>query len=284
MTEVAFSVGALGANRPGQLSPGQLRDLHASVRYRSKGLVRHLLHSHDAFARDVANGRVESAEGAITKKIWQPGDLTGESDAPPSYEIWVASQLAGNQQFKSGQDFYDFAPSDGMVRLFYLPQSRWAVNFELLPDAPPAHRRLDEWVQQNLLDQRAARQARDVVGEAEVRAEVRAEAAAIQRYAVGSPAGHRPAAGERLEPDALREAAIGDWASPMLSISIRNDGTLTATMASGATSSGRWSVDASGRVVTDVMGAALAIDASIAGDVLTLVINGRTLNLRRLLA
>ncbi len=276
MTEVAFSADALGANRAGQLSPGQARDLQAGVRHRSRGLIRHLLHSHDAFARDVANGLVEPAEGAITKKAWQPS-FTGESDAPPSYEIWVASQLAGNQQFKSAKDFYDAAPSDGMVRLFYLPQSRWAVNFELLPDAPP-NRRLDEWAKQNLLDQRAARKARDTVGEAEARA----ESAAIRRYAAGYPPGPGPAAGERLEPDALREAAIGDWASPMLSLRIRNDGTLTATMASGAASSGRWSVDPAGRVVTDVMGAALAIDASIAGDVLTLVINGRTLNLRRL--
>ena len=83
--------------------------------------------------------------------------------------------------------------------------------------------------------------------------------------------GPRPAVGERLGLDALREAAIGDWASPMLSISIGNDGTLTATMASGAASSGHWSVDPAGCVVSDIMGAALAIDASITGDVLTLV-------------
>ncbi len=276
MKEVAFSADALGANRAGRLSPGQLRDLHANVRYHRSGLIRYLLHSRDAFARDVASGLVESAEGAITKKIWQPS-FAGESDAPPSYQIWVASRLAGNQQFKSGNDFYDAAPGDGMVRLFYLPQSRWAVNFELLPDAPP-DRDLHERVRQNLLDQRAARNDRDAVGEAEARA----ESAAIRRHAAGYPPGPGPAAGERLGPDAVRQAAIGEWASPMLSIKIRNDGTLVATMASGATSSGRWSVDPAGRVVTDVMGAALAIDASITGDVLTLVINGRALNLRRL--
>jgi len=190
----------------------------------------------------------------------------------------VASRLAGNQEFKSDKDFYDSAPSNGMVRLFYLPQSRWAVNFELLPDAPAPDGRLDERVKQTLLDWRAARKAHDAVGQAEARAGM----AAIGRQVAGYSAEHRPAAGERLGPDALREAVIGDWTSPLLSISIRTDGTLTATMASGAASSGRWSVDSAGRVVTDVMGAAIAIDASIAGDVLTLVINGRTLNLRRL--
>jgi hypothetical protein len=40
-------------------------------------------------------------------------------------------------------------------------------------------------------------------------------------------------------------------------------------------------VDPAGRVVTDVMGASMAIDASVAGDVLTLIINGRALNFRR---
>ncbi len=226
----------------------------------------------------MAGGLVESAQGAITKKFWHPSDLTGESSAPPSFQIWVASRLAGNQQFSSGQDLYDSAPSDGMVRLFYLPHSRWAVNFELLPDASPPDRRLDDRVRQNLLDLQAARKAHDAIGEAEARAEM----AAIRRQAAGDPPEHRPGAAGRLEPAALREAAIGNWTSPLLSISIRDDGTLTATLASGPASSGRWSVDAAGRVVTDVLGAAQVIDASIAGDVLTLVLNGRTLNLRRL--
>jgi hypothetical protein len=34
-------------------------------------------------------------------------------------------------------------------------------------------------------------------------------------------------------------------------------------------------------VVTEVMGASMAIDASVARDVLTLIINGQALNLRR---
>lgn len=276
MTDMAFSAGALDANRAGRLGPEQLRDLQASVRHRRRGLVGHLLHSGDAFAQDVANGQVASAEGAITKKIWQPS-YSGDGTSPPSYQIWVASRQAGNQQFKSDQEFYDSAPDGGFVRLFYLPQSKWAVNFEWLPDAPPHDRKLRERGEQVLLDWRAARKAHDAVGEAEARAEM----ASIRRE-VGSylPEDGLPAQ-ERLAPGRLGQAIIGDWESPFVRISVRTDGTLTTTMGTGAAQAGRWSVDSDGRVVTDVMGASMAIDATVAGDVLTLIINGQALNLRR---
>jgi len=52
-------------------------------------------------------------------------------------------------------------------------------------------------------------------------------------------------------------------------------------MGAAAAQAGSWSVDPGGRVVTDVMGASMAIGASVAGGVLTLVINGQALNLRR---
>lgn len=124
MTGMAFSAGALDANRAGRLGPDQLHDLQASVRYRRRGLVGHFLHSGDAFAQDVASGQVASVEGAITKKILQ-SSCGGDGEAPPSYRIWVASRQAGNQQFKSGAEFYDSAPDGGFVRLFYLPKSKW---------------------------------------------------------------------------------------------------------------------------------------------------------------
>jgi hypothetical protein len=275
MTDMAFSAGALDANRAGRLSPDQLRDLQASVRHRRRGVVGHLLHSADAFALDVASGQVASVEGAITKKVWQPA-YTGEGMMPPSYQIWVASRPAGNQQFKSDNEFYDSAPDSGFVRLFYLPQSKWAVNFEWLPDAPPRDRKLGS-AQEALLDWRAARRARDAVGEAEARAGM----ASIDREVASYLPGNELPAHEQLAPGRLRESVIGSWESPFLSVSIRADGTLTATMGAAAPQAGRWSVDPGGRVVTDVMGAPTAIDASVAGDVLTLVINGQALNLRR---
>ncbi len=272
MTDMAFSADALGANRAGRLSPEQLRGLQASVRHRSKGLAGHLLHSHDAFTQDVANGQVDAAEGAVTKKLGNPN--------APSHEIWVASHEAGNQQFASDKTLFDSAPHIGMIRLFYLPQSRWAVNFEVLPDVPPADGRLAERAGQTLLDWRAARKAHDAVGEAQARAGFAAigrEARSYQPEQVipGTPGG------EQLAPDRLREAIIGDWTSPVLSISVRGDGTLTATMAGRAAQQGHWSVDSAGRMATDVMGAPLDLDAFVAGDELTLFINGQGLKLRR---
>jgi hypothetical protein len=197
--------------------------------------------------------------------------------APPSYQIWVAGRPAGNQQFKSDTEFYDSAPDGGFVRLFYLPQSKWAVNFEWLPDAPPQDRKLGDRAQQALLDWRATRKARDVVGEAEARAGM----ASIRREVASYLPENELPAHEQLAPGRLRESVIGSWESPFLSVSIRADGTLTATMGAAAPQAGRWSVDPGGRVVTDVMGASMAIDASVTGDVLTLVINGQALNLRR---
>jgi len=276
MTDMAFSAGALDANRAGRLGPDQLRDLQASVRYRRRGLVGHLLHSGDAFAQDVASGQVASVEGAITKKILQSG-YGGEGVAPPSYQIWVASRQAGNQQFRSGNEFYDSAPDGGFVRLFYLLQSKWAVNFEWLPDALPKDRRLGESAEQALLDWRAARKAHDAVGEAEARARM----APVGREVASYLPDHGLPAHEQLAPGRLREAIIGDWESPFLSICVRTDGTLSTTMGATAAQAGRWSVDPAGRVVTDVMGASMAIEASVAGDVLTLIIDGQALNLRR---
>jgi hypothetical protein len=157
------------------------------------------------------------------------------------------------------------------------PQSKWAVNFEWLPVASPQDSAPGESMEQALLDWRAARKAHDVVGEAEARAGM----ASIRREVASDLPENGLPPQEQLAPGRLREAIIGDWESPFLSISIRADGTFNATMGAGAAQAGRWSVDPAGRVVTDVMGESMAIDASVAGDVLTLVIDGQALSPRR---
>jgi len=278
MTDSAFSPSGLDANRAGRLGPDQLRSLQDSVRRRSRGLIRHLVHGNDAFARDVAQGRVSAVDGAITKETFGSSAANAESSAPLSFWVFVASREGGNQRFKCGQEFFDRAPAVGLVRLYYLPQSRWAVNYELLPDASrPPGESLEQRVRQSLRDQGAARRSRDAVS----KAQARAEAAAIQREAASYRPGPDQPAGPRQPPGQLRQAVIGDWTSPFLSVSIRADGTLTAAMARQPAQSGRWSLDPAGRVHTDVMGSPVIIDASVTGDVLTLVLNGQGLNLRR---
>ena len=72
MTVIAFSVDSLDSNRAGRLSQSQLHALQTGQRLRSRGLVGHLLHAHDAFARDVSGGRVDSVAGAVSKRSWSP--------------------------------------------------------------------------------------------------------------------------------------------------------------------------------------------------------------------
>lgn len=278
MTGSAFSPGALDANRAGRLGRDQLLSLQASARRRSRGLIGHLLHGNDAFARDVAGGRLSAADGAITKEAFGASAGNCESSAPLSYFLFVASREAGRQKFRCGQQFFDRAPGAGLVRLYYLPQSRWAVNYELLADTPrPPGESLEQRVWESLRDPGAARKSGDAVSKALARAEV----AAIQREAASYRPGPDQLAGSWQPPEQLGQAVIGDWTSPFLSVSIRADGTLTAAMARQPARSGRWSLDSAGRVHTDVMDSPMVIDASVTGEVLTLVLNGQGLNLRR---
>ena len=91
---------------------------------------------------------------------------------------------------------------------------KWAVNFEWLLDAPPQDGRLGGRAEQALLDWRSARQAHDVVGEAEARAGMASISREVASYL---PENGVPAHGQ-LPPGRLREAIIGDWESPFLSI------------------------------------------------------------------
>lgn len=77
-----------------------------------------------------------------------------------------------NREFRSPGDLYEFAPDAGIVRLLYLPRSRWAVNLERTPDA-----RVDvaaEGVSRKLDRAAAAWTTHDKVGAAEARAEMAA--------------------------------------------------------------------------------------------------------------
>jgi hypothetical protein len=59
---------------------------------------------------------------------------------------------------------------------------------------------------------------------------------------------------------------VGDWKSPFLNVSMRQDGTLTARLPDGSDGQGQWSVETSGRLHADVMGSRMVADASLDGD------------------
>lgn len=227
-------------------------------------------------AKDVRAGRVESIEGAIRKRAGTDAiyALRGPaaSPAPTSHLIWVANRQAGDQQFDSPQAIYEAAPEAGMVRIYYLPTSRWVVNLELLPD-PPVEDVSPEGVNRIVGAAGAAWERRDMVGVAEARAQLPALERELEWYTPRGPID----AGEPVDQAAL----LGTWSSPFLTLEVRGGGTLTVRLADGSEQPGQWSIDPSGRLSADVFGARRVIDASIADDALTLVIEGQAMRLRR---
>ena len=274
MSPSVFSAAALEANRAGALSPEQLRSLEASAAYRRKGVVGHLLHSRDAFAQDVSNGIVSVTEGAISKKIYNMNLFNDQGGTvPPSFLVYVANREMGNQEFHSASDLYDAAPDVGTVRLFYLPQSKWALNFEVLEVALSADEVSGSDGTHLLLEWNAARRAHDKVGEAEALAKMQTIGQALVNG--------QPLAGDPSGPDEVRAAVVGHWQSPTLKVTVRADGTLIATLGDEPPMAGRWAVEPSGRVTASVPGVAERVDASVIGGRLTLVIDGQGLRLDR---
>lgn len=67
----------------------------------------------------------------------------------------------------------------------------------------------------------------------------------------------------------------------MMRITFGGDGIIAATLPGGIKRQGRWSVDSSGRLVSDVTGAEGTVDASIHGETLTVALEGHRVALRR---
>jgi hypothetical protein len=135
MSGAVFSAEALDANRNGQLSAGQRRELQAGLGRKHSGLTGLVGRALDPLAKDLQAGCVESIEGAIRKR--PPQSMYGGT-APIAYRyrVLVANREVGSQEFRCSREIYEFAPDAGMVRLFYLPRSPWVVNLELLSAAP----------------------------------------------------------------------------------------------------------------------------------------------------
>jgi len=277
VSDPGFLRDALAANRAGELSAQQRSELEAGVRANLGVLVRVLRRSHP-FAKDLAAGRVESIEGALTKSIGSNWDYalasvltnTPRGNEPTSYRISVANRQLGVQQFRCAEDVYEFAPEAGFVRLFYLPRSRWVVNLERLPDAPVDVSQ--DGLERSVGDALAGLRG-DSVSAVEASAKFAAIGHAVEAYLPEEPpAGGQPARAEEL---------IGTWTSPFLTVTIRQNAKFSARLSDGTDSEGRWSIDAYGRLHADLMGEAIVAEALVEGDELTLVINDQALKLRR---
>ena len=76
---------------------------------------------------DVREGRVESVEGAIAKRVMM---LRGPGSR------FYALDVGGRRLRASSRAALDAAPDAGYVRVYFFPRSRRVVNLEQLPDPP----------------------------------------------------------------------------------------------------------------------------------------------------
>ena len=206
----------------------------------------------DALTRDVRAGRVQSIEGAIGKR----GSLT-TGRAARQYKLLEV----GNQTFKVMRGTYTAAPDAGFVRLYFLPRSRKIVNLERL-ESPPA----DLKTSLGSLKHAHSRQEAN-----EIRAQV---AGAVDRMSVGFTDPRLHAMEEPRDPGPLGELLVGSWSNEMMTVTFRNDGTVTVRMA-GHEREGNWSVDFDGRLSSNITGRQEVADASVSGDQLTISQGGQ---------
>lgn len=213
----------------------------------------------DALTRDVRSGQVVSAEGAIGRH-----SMGGR--------ITTRFLEVGDRTFKVSRSTYVAAPEAGFVRVYYLPRSRKVVNMERLPGAPlPSAltpRDVVEKVGTGLFG--PTRRARN-----EARAEMAAVVDAFNASLTTGDAPARPSDG-----GSLADAIVGTWANQLITATFSADGHVAIRMF-GTSREGRWSVDAAGRLVSDVLGHEGATDARIVGDTLTVTVDGRGMTFSR---
>ncbi len=217
--------------------------------------------------RDARAGRVETIEGAILRDsgAW----------ATPTAGNRCYLKVAG-RQFVTGRAGLQALPTAGMVRLYYLPRSRRVVNVERLPDGALAGAALDS---PGAL-QAAVRESLSFNDTK--RAEGRAKLAAVEsQLRAVFPAAAAPPPPQDRDPRPLDQAIVGSWRGGAFAVSFAPDGTLTATVPVMGERRGRWSVDASGRLHTDLWGGDRAGEAWVAGDALTLNADGMAYTFHR---
>jgi hypothetical protein len=211
---------------------------------------------------DVREGRVESVEGAIAKRVMM---LRGPGSR------FYALDVGGRRLRASSRAALDAAPDAGYVRVYFFPRSRRVVNLEQLPDPPI--RTGSGAAQEIFLNFAHALRSLDRTAIAEASAHV----AALKHVVEGPPPHAAGAASDRAHSSRLQaDDLYGTWTNPVMTISFMKNGIATITPAFGsARRDGHWSVDGNGRLLTDASGTLEPIEASIDGDRLTIVFEGQ---------
>jgi hypothetical protein len=219
----------------------------------------------DALTRDVRAGRVQSIEGAIGKR----GSLVLGRNPGGTKVLQV-----GNQRFQVGPTRYRELPDAGHVRYYYLPRSRKFVNLERLESAGTP---LLGGVQGMVQSVGRLIHAHGVQERDEIRAQMADAADKVSVGFTNSPASAPP---QPRDASPLAERLVGSWSNGFMAVTFRRDGTVTARIG-GSEREGTWSVDASGRLSSNITGEQELADASISGDQLTIAQKGTGFKLRR---
>ena len=192
------------------------------------------------------------------------------------FRSWTRYYLnIGGRQLQTYLSAYDAAPDAGYVRAYYLPRTRKLVNLERLPN-PPLPTGPDE--ARGLFSGMARAFA---TGNPVAFAEARANAAALLDAAQELIREPSDAASGRVAGGLVREALVGRWTHPLVTVILAEDGTATVTTMLGATQAGHWSLDGHGRLLTDVTGTMAPTDAVLDGGSLTIQLEGRRLAFTR---
>lgn len=215
-------------------------------------------------ARDLRDGRVESAEGAVAKSHQQ---VDAGAD-PGFYYLEVAGR-----RLRCDREAYDAAPEGGIVRVYFLPRSRKVVNLERLADRPLPAGALDD-------PSVAVAQVAQGLGSHDRTQQAEAMATIVAMKDAMEAGATTPSADQR-DPRPLAEAIVGSWHGAAMKVAFSADGTATAAMANGMTQAGRWSVGGDGKLHLDGLGQDMATDAWVAGDVLTVVMGATPMTFRR---
>jgi hypothetical protein len=218
-----------------------------------------------ALTSDLRKGRVEAVEGAISREARV---LVYTGPNPERCYLRIAGK-----RLACGRTAYDASPQAGIVRAYYLPRSRRLINLERLANRPLTAGALDHPLVA-VGEAFSAWHSKDRTQQAEAMATVEAIKDAIFGEPNSAPIG---TAGSRP----LAEAIVGNWHSPVMNVTFSEDGTASAKMPDGMRLAGRWSIAADGKLRIAGMGQDMETDASVVGDVLSVVMEGNRLNFRR---
>ena len=223
----------------------------------------------DALSSDLSKGAVESAEGAILKRVV---DSSGGRSSTSTHYI----DVAGNH-FRVGRRFYDGAPAAGYVRVYFLPRSKTLVNLEQLPDRPLPAGTMDS----------AGTLAKGALAgltshDENAQAEALAEMAVLRKsFQEGVVPGTVEVPADQHDQPPLAGAILGTWRAGPITVSFAPDGTMTTDLPGGRGQPGHWSIDASGELHAQFAGRDMAGEAWVSGTTLTIKADGEARQFQR---